>query len=183
MHLLDIDGISDFSAPSAFVKPQIESARREPAFRLQSTYMRPLAPSETPSNSHKELKPSLMSELTAEDDLRSLLRKDSLDSLESVIRIKEVEAQMFQSKADDARREVEGYKQMIQMSIEKLEEEYAQKLAKLCLQETEERRKKKLEELKCLENSHCDYQNMKIRMQSEIAGLLERMEATKKQLV
>ncbi|KAI3431200.1 uncharacterized protein J3R85_007929 [Psidium guajava] len=178
-----IDGISDFSAPSALVKPQIESARRDPAFRLQSTYMRPLAPSETLSNSHKELKPSLTSELTAEDDLRSLLRKDSLDSFESVIRIKEVEAQMFQGKADDARREVEGYKQMIQMSIEKLEEEYAQKLAKLCLQETEARRKKKLEELKCLENSHCDYQNMKIRMQSEIAGLLERMEATKKQLV
>ncbi|XP_056165692.1 protein OBERON 3 isoform X2 [Syzygium oleosum] len=178
-----IDGISDFSAPSAFAKLQRESARRDPAFRLQSTYMRPLAPSETPSNSLKELKPSLTSELTAEDELRSLLRKDSFDSLESVIRIKEAEAQMFQSKADDARSEAEGYKQMIQMRMEKLEEEYAQKLAKLCLQETEERRKKKLEELKFLENSHCDYQKMKMRMQAEIAGLLERMEATKKQLV
>ncbi|KAL3751130.1 hypothetical protein ACJRO7_012015 [Eucalyptus globulus] len=178
-----LDGISDFSAPITFAKPQIESARKDPAFRLQSTYMRPLAPSETPSNSHKDLKPSLTSELTAEDELRSLLRKDSFDSLESVIRIKEAEAQMFQSKADDARREAEGYKQMIQMSLEKLEEEYAHKLAKVCLQETEERRKKKLEELKFLENSHCDYQKMKMRMQAEIAGLLERMEATKKQLV
>lgn len=183
MHLLDIDGISEFSAPSAFAKLQRESAQRDPALRLQSTYMRPLAPSETPSNSLKELKPCLTSELTAEDELRSLLRKDSFDSLESVIRIKEAEAQMFQSKADDARSEAEGYKQMIQMRMEKLEEEYAQKLAKLCLQETEERRKKKLEELKFLENSHCDYQKMKMRMQAEIAGLLERMEATKKQLV
>ncbi|KAF2305692.1 hypothetical protein GH714_007589 [Hevea brasiliensis] len=90
---------------------------------------------------------------------------------------------MFQSKADEAQREAEGYRRMIRANSEKLEEEYAEKLAKLCLQETEERRRKKLEELKALENSHSDYYNMKLRMQAEIAGLLERMEATKQQWV
>ncbi|WCJ26374.1 hypothetical protein M5689_008192 [Euphorbia peplus] len=90
---------------------------------------------------------------------------------------------MFQSKADEARREAQGYRRIIRAKSEKLEEEYTGKLAKLCLQETEEMRRKKLDELKVLENSHCDYYNMKLRMQAEISGLLERMEATKQQIV
>lgn len=102
-------------------------------------------------------------------------------SLETLVRFKEAEAKLFQRLADDARKEVEGYRRIAKAKAEKLEEEYAAKLAKLCLQEAEERRRKKLEELKFLENSHCDYQNMKVRMQAEIASLLQRMEATKKQ--
>lgn len=108
---------------------------------------------------------------------------DGFESLESIVRIKEAEARMFQIRADDARKEAETYHQMGRVRTEKLEEEYAEKLGKLCLQETEERRRKKLEELQILESTHCDYYNMKMRMQAEIAGLLERMEATKKQWV
>ncbi|KAJ4972770.1 hypothetical protein NE237_005944 [Protea cynaroides] len=118
-----------------------------------------------------------------EDELQSILKKDGFDSLESIVRIKEAEARMFQTHADKARSEVESYRRMVRLKSEKLEEEYASKLAKLCLQETEERRRKKLEELKSLENSHCDYYKMKHRMKTEIAGLLDRMEATKKQWV
>ncbi|CAL5427898.1 unnamed protein product [Camellia sinensis] len=110
-------------------------------------------------------------------------KKDGYDSLESIVRIKEVESRMFQNRADEARREAENYRRMVRMKNEKLEEEYAEKLAKLCLQETEERRRKKQEEVKMLENSHFDYYKMKMRMQTEIAGLLERMEATKQQWV
>lgn len=130
-------------------------------------------------------KPSIISELTTEDDFQfgALPKKDGFDSLESLVRIKEAEARMFESKADEARREAEGFRRMIKTKNEKMEEEYAGKLAKLCLQETEERRRKKLEELKVLENSHCDYYNMKMRMRAEIDGLLERMEATKQQWV
>ncbi|XP_043695429.1 protein OBERON 3-like [Telopea speciosissima] len=126
---------------------------------------------------------ALTRERRVEDELESTLKKDGFDSLESIVRIKEAEARMFQSHADEARREAEGYRRMVRIKSEKLEEEYAGKLAKLCLQETEERRRKKLEELKNLENSHCDYYKMKLRMQDQIAGLLERMEATKKQWV
>lgn len=108
---------------------------------------------------------------------------DGFDNLESIVRIKEAEARMFQGRADEARREAEGYRRMVHARSEKLEEEYAEKLAKLCLQETEERRRKKQEELKILENSQCDYYKMKMRMQAEIAGLLERMESTKHQWV
>lgn len=132
-----------------------------------------------------ELKPSIISELTMEADFRfgPLPKKAGIDSLESLVRIKEAEARMFQSKADEAKREAEGFWRMIRTKTEKLEEEYAVKLGKLCLQETEEMRRKKLEDLKVLENSHCDYYNMKMRMQADIAGLLERMEATKQQWV
>ncbi|KAJ6818115.1 protein OBERON 3-like [Iris pallida] len=104
-------------------------------------------------------------------------------SLETLVRFKEAEAKLFQRLADDARKEVEGYRRIARAKLEKLEEEYAAKLARLCLQEAEERRRKKLEELKFLESSHCDYQNMKVRMQADIASLLQRMEATKKQWV
>lgn len=108
---------------------------------------------------------------------------DGFQSLETIVKMKEAEANLFQRLADEARREVEGYRQIAHAKTEKLEEEYTAKLAKLCLQEAEEHRRKKLDELKFLENSHCDYHNMKMRMQAEIAGLLERMEATKKMWV
>ncbi|KAE8769387.1 protein OBERON 3 [Hordeum vulgare] len=76
-----------------------------------------------------------------------------------------------------------NYRQMVRNRNQSLEEEYASNVAKLCLQEAEEKRRKKMEELKTLENSHYDYHKMKLRMQTEIQGLLERMEATKKMWV
>ncbi|KAK8940917.1 Protein OBERON 3 [Platanthera zijinensis] len=112
-----------------------------------------------------------------------LPKDDGFQSLETIVRFKEAEAKLFQRLADEARKEMESYRQIACVKAEKLEEEYAAKLANLCLQEIEERRRKKLEELKILENSHCDYQKMKIRMHSEIASLLQRMEATRKQWV
>lgn len=126
----------------------------------------------------------LMSDKAIEDEWSvKLPKKDGFESLESVVRVKDAEARMFQHKADEARKEAEAYKKMIRMKNEKLEEEYAEKLATLCLQETEERLRKRLENLKALEDSHCDYYKMKLRMQTDIAGLLERMESTKQQWV
>uniref|UniRef100_A0A6N2M240 OBERON-like protein n=1 Tax=Salix viminalis TaxID=40686 RepID=A0A6N2M240_SALVM len=132
-----------------------------------------------------DLKAALLDDLKSGSEFKfgKLPKNDGFDSLESIVRIKEAEARMFQSKAEEARREAEGFRQMIRAKSDKLDEEYAGKLAKLSLQETEERRRKKLEELKALENTHCDYNNMKLRMQAEIAGLVERMEATKQQWV
>lgn len=128
----------------------------------------------------KDVKASLLPEKMVEDEWSvKRLKKDELDSLESIVRIKEAEAGMFQNRADDARREAESFRQVARMKIEKLDDEYSVKLARLRLQETEERRRKTLEELKVLEDSHCDYYKMKMRMESEITGLLKRMEATK----
>ncbi|GAB4828680.1 hypothetical protein Ancab_018345 [Ancistrocladus abbreviatus] len=133
--------------------------------------------------SHGQRQSSLQSSRGEDLLLGVLSKKDVFDGLEGIVRIKEAESRMFQKHADEAQKEADGYRRLVRVSTEKLEEEYAEKLAKLCLQETKERRRKKLEELKILESSHCDYYNMKMRMQAEIAGLLERMEATKQQLV
>lgn len=110
-------------------------------------------------------------------------KKDGFDNMESLVRIKEAEARMFQNKADEARKEAEGYKRMIRMNIDKLDQEYTTKIDKLCLSESEERKKQKVEEFKVIENAHIEYHKMKMRMQAEIAGLLQRMENTKKQWV
>ncbi|MCL7024657.1 hypothetical protein MKW94_008648 [Papaver nudicaule] len=164
--------------PSNFLAPKSSA----PYINSSSTLRRDL-PSHREDSCQNDLK-ALMSDSAAKKVLQSsILSEDGFESLESVVRIKEAEARMFQTRADDARREAEGYRRMARSRSEKLEEDYANKPSKLCLQETEEKRRKKLEELKALENSHCDYYNMKIRMQAEIASLLERMEATKQQWV
>ena len=148
----------------------------------------------TPSRPHRDLisgdlrrndlKVSIASDLNDDEfQFGALTKKEGLESLESIVRIKKAEAGMFQNKADEARREAERLRQIIIAKTEKLDEDYAEKIGKLCLKEAEDRRRKKLEELKVLENSQIDYYNMKKRMQKEISGLLERMEVTKKQIM
>ncbi|KAF8389687.1 hypothetical protein HHK36_024206 [Tetracentron sinense] len=182
-------GSSKNSAAQKSLRGDVVSLPPPPSLPPKSTlYMRSSSVRRDmlpPDVNMNELKRALMSDLTLEEELPSgiLSKKDGFDSLESIMRIKEAEARMFQSRADEARREAEGYRRMIRARSENLEEEYSNKLAKLCLQDSEERRRKKLAELKILENSHSDYYKMKIRMQAEIAGLLERMEATKEQWV
>lgn len=189
--IIDIDGMHEFPAHSS-----------KDLTATQSTIQKE-APALLPRPSSLPTKPSTYNHLSSsnawhnllqhdlhqidrpvEDDLRGSKKEGfDFDSLESIVRIKEAEARMFQSRADEARKEAERYKKMARTKTELLEEEYSEKLAKLCLQETEERRRKKVEDLKNLENSQLDYYKMKMRMQAEIAGLLERMEATKQQWV
>ena len=196
----DTDGMSDFPAAGVVLKDLTAtqaSLRKDAAPLPPSTSLSPKSSIYNMSSSsvqrdlllhdlrQNDLKASLIGDLKTNDEFRfgKSSNKDMFDSLESIVRIKEAEARMFQNRADEAQREAERYRRVVHAKTEKLEEEYTEKLAKLCLQETEERRRKKLEELKVLENSHCDYYNMKMRMQAEIAGLLERMEATKQQWV
>lgn len=194
------DGMSDFPAAGVVLKDLTAtqaSLRKDAAPLPPPTSLSPKSSIYNMSSSsvqrdlllhdlrQNDLKASLIGDLKTNDEFRfgKSSNKDMFDSLESIVRIKEAEARMFQNRADEAQREAERYRRVVHAKTEKLEEEYTEKLAKLCLQETEERRRKKLEELKVLENSHCDYYNMKMRMQAEIAGLLERMEATKQQWV
>ncbi|XP_043691414.1 protein OBERON 4-like isoform X2 [Telopea speciosissima] len=110
---------------------------------------------------------------------KSVEKKPVIDELESIVRIKQAEAKMFQARADDARREAEGLKRIAIAKNEKIEEEYGSRITKLCLAESEERRRQKLEELQILERSHREYFNMKMRMEAEIQDLLLKMETAK----
>ncbi|XP_057478732.1 protein OBERON 3-like [Actinidia eriantha] len=188
------DGMSDF--PSSSVPPKELPATQSDLRKDTSPILTPKSVSPKPSfhnvssaNGRQDLHQSnmnafLMSNKVIEDEWSvKLSKKGGFESLESIVRIKEAEARMSQTQADEARRESENFRLMVRMKSDKLEEEYTEKLTKLCLQETEERRRKKLEELKVLEDSHIDYYKLKLRMQAEIAGLLERMEVTKQQWV
>lgn len=194
--VLDSDSLSDYNALGTSLDDLVTQASVQkdatpipPATSLPpkyTIYNMTSSSGRQDSMSNDLFKKDLIGDLKVGDEIQlgnKLSKNDGFDSLESVVRIKEAEARMFQNKADEARREADGYKRMICARTEKLEEEYAHKLSKLCLRETEERRRKKLEELKVLEDSHCDYFKMKMRMQADIAGLLERMEATKQQWV
>lgn len=116
------------------------------------------------------------------DSLLGAKKPDDVDELDSIIKIKQAEAQMFQKRANDARREAEGLKRIAIAKSEKIEEEYASRMAKLGLSEVEERRRQKLEELQMLERSHREYFNMKTRMEADIKDLLLKMEATRRNL-
>ncbi|ONK65330.1 uncharacterized protein A4U43_C07F36010 [Asparagus officinalis] len=64
--------------------------------------------------------------------------------LETLLRFKEEESKLIQRLADDALvTEVEGYRWIAKAKAEKPEEEYAAKLAKLCIQEAGGKRRKK----------------------------------------
>lgn len=113
------------------------------------------------------------------DLLRHARKESGFDELESIVRIKQAEANMFQSRADDARREAEGLKRIANAKNEKVEEEYTGRIRKLQLIEAEEIRRQKFVELQALEREHQEYFNMKTRMKTEIKDLLLKMEATK----
>ncbi|KAI8026278.1 Protein OBERON 4 [Camellia lanceoleosa] len=74
--------------------------------------------------------------------LRSAQKEPVFDELESIVRIKHAEAKMFQTRADDARREAEGLKRIAVAKSEKNEEEYTSRIAKLRVPEAEEMQNK-----------------------------------------
>ncbi|KAF8396140.1 hypothetical protein HHK36_017753 [Tetracentron sinense] len=113
---------------------------------------------------------------------KSAEKKPVVDELESIVRIKQAEAKMFQARADDARKEADGLKRIAIAKNEKIEEEYTSRIKKLRLAEAEEKRRQKHEELQVLERAHHEYFNMKRRMEVDIKDLLLKMEATRRNL-
>ncbi|CAN1342382.1 Protein OBERON 4 [Linum perenne] len=128
------------------------------------------------------LLPTFPPDLNDKRPIESSLKEPVFDELEGIVRIKQAEAQMFQTRADDARRDAEGLKRIAMAKNEKIEEEYASRIAKLRLAETEELRKQKLQEFQALERAHREYFGMKMRMEADIKDLLLKMEATKRNL-
>ncbi|KAJ6964627.1 protein OBERON 4-like [Populus alba x Populus x berolinensis] len=114
--------------------------------------------------------------------LRSAQKEPLFDELESIVRIKQAEAKMFQARADDARREAEGLKRIVIAKSEKIEEEHAGRLSKLHIVEAEEMRRQRFEEFQSLERAHQEYFSMKMRMEADIKDLVLKMEATKRNL-
>uniref|UniRef100_A0A1J3EK27 Protein OBERON 4 n=1 Tax=Noccaea caerulescens TaxID=107243 RepID=A0A1J3EK27_NOCCA len=109
-------------------------------------------------------------------------KEPRFEELESIVRMKQAEAAMFQGRADDARREAEGLKRIAIAKKEKIEEEYKRRMGKLSVEEAEERRRRRLEELEAMERGQREFYEMKMRMEEEMRGLLNKMEVTKQSL-
>ncbi|KAE8734496.1 putative RNA/RNP complex-1-interacting phosphatase [Hibiscus syriacus] len=113
---------------------------------------------------------------------RSVQKELFLPELESLIRIKQEEAKMYQTRSDDARREAEGLKRIAVAKDEKIEEEYRSRVAKLRLAEAEETHKQEVEEFQALEGAYREYYSMKGRMEADIKDISLKMEATRRNL-
>lgn len=152
-----------------------------------ATWLKSIYAERAPQIERTSLLPSIHSELNDKrpiesELLRSTQKEPLFDELESIVRIKQAEAKMFQGRADDARKEAEGLKRIAIAKNEKVEEEYTSRIAKLRIVEAEEMRKQKFEEFQALERAHREYFGMKLRMEADIKDLLLKMEATKRNL-
>lgn len=81
-------------------------------------------------------------------------KKQQIDELESIVRLKQAEADMFQLKADEARREAEMLQSIALARSEKSEEDYASRYLKQRLSEAEAERQYIFEKIKLQEGSH-----------------------------
>ncbi|KAM1369163.1 hypothetical protein ACFX14_039677 [Malus domestica] len=160
----------------------IAGPSQEPTW-LKSIYTEKVPQLETAANTHPSFNYDQHEKHIMDTELKTSAQKEPLfEELESIVRIKQAEAKLFQTRADDARREAEGLKRIAKAKNEKIEEEFRSRIAKLRLVEAEEMHSKKLEEVQALDRVHREYSNMKMRMQADIKDLLLKMEATKRNL-
>ncbi|KAL5729703.1 hypothetical protein ACHQM5_002613 [Ranunculus cassubicifolius] len=80
-------------------------------------------------------------------------KKQQIDELESIVRLKQAEADMFQLKASEARREGERLQRIMLAKTEKTEEDYASRYLKQRLNEAELEKQYLFEKIKLQESS------------------------------
>ncbi|XP_057960340.1 OBERON-like protein [Malania oleifera] len=80
-------------------------------------------------------------------------KKQQIDELEKIVRLKNAEADMFQLKASEARREAERLQRIALAKSDKSEEEYASRYLKLRLNEAEAEKQYLFEKIKLQESS------------------------------
>eukprot|EP00249_Psilotum_nudum_P016482 c25845_g2_i1 orf=1-450(+) len=102
--------------------------------------------------------------------------KLEFEEIERYIQIKLAESRMFQLRADVALQEADGLRYIMAAKSERIEEEHANKIVKLRLNEAEGRRGERLEELQELERARLNYQATHIRMETDIRDLSKKME-------
>lgn len=74
-------------------------------------------------------------------------KRQQIEELETIVKLKQAEADMFQSRADEARREADGLQRIVLAKSEKVEEEYATRYLKLRLNEVDAERRSSFEKL------------------------------------
>ncbi|KAJ1298209.1 hypothetical protein BS78_01G436200 [Paspalum vaginatum] len=114
-----------------------------------------------------------------EAEFQTIDKKPVIDELDSLIRFKQAEAYMYQEHANDARNEADNLRRIVMVKNARIEEDYATQIADLDINELQERRKQKIEELQIVERTHHEFLSMKTRMVASIRELLSKMDALK----
>ncbi|OEL22413.1 Protein OBERON 4 [Dichanthelium oligosanthes] len=109
---------------------------------------------------------------SGETDFQTIDNKPIIDELDSLIRLKQAEAYMYQERANGARNEVDNLRRIVMVKHARIEEDYATQIADLDINELQERRKRKIEELQVIERTHHEFLSMKTRMKSKFAQLV-----------
>ncbi|KAF5194969.1 Oberon-like protein [Thalictrum thalictroides] len=86
-------------------------------------------------------------------------KKQQIDELESIVRLKQAEADMFQLKASEARREAERLQRIMLAKTEKTEEDYASRYLKQRLNEAELEKQYLFEKIKLQESARASQSN------------------------
>ncbi|XP_074285090.1 OBERON-like protein [Silene latifolia] len=95
----------------------------------------------------------------AELKLERQRRKQQIDELESIVKLKQAEADMFQLKADETRREAEMLQNIAIAKSEKSEEDYRSRYLKLKMSEAEAEKQYLFQKLKVQEGSRVLHNN------------------------
>ncbi|ESQ32497.1 hypothetical protein EUTSA_v10003897mg [Eutrema salsugineum] len=117
-----------------------------------------------------------VAELKAERQKKKL----QIDELDRIVRLKQAEADMFQLKANEAKREAERLQRIVLAKMDKSEEEYASNYLKQRLSEAEAEKQYLFEKIKLQENSRAASQSSggggdpsQVLMYSKIRDLLQ----------
>nr|GLL37654.1 OBERON-like protein [Ipomoea trifida] len=108
-------------------------------------------------------------------------KKQQIDELESIVRLKQAEAEMFDLKASEARREAERLQRIALAKTEKSEEDYASRYLKQRLSEAEAEKQYLFEKIKLQESSRASHSGAggsdpsQVMVYSKIQDLLKNM--------
>ncbi|XP_010557764.1 PREDICTED: protein OBERON 2-like [Tarenaya hassleriana] len=105
-------------------------------------------------------------------------KKLQIEELERIVRLKQAEADMFQLKANEAKREAERLQRIVLAKMDKSEEEYVSNYLKLRLSEAEAEKQYLFEKIKLQESSRASHTSgeadpSQVLMYSKIRDLLQ----------
>uniref|UniRef100_M1BMI2 CONSTANS interacting protein 6 n=1 Tax=Solanum tuberosum TaxID=4113 RepID=M1BMI2_SOLTU len=86
-------------------------------------------------------------------------KRQQLDELDSIVRLKQAEADMFQLKADEARREVDRLQMIAFSKLEESEDDYANRYLQQRLNEAEAEKQYLVEKMKLQDHGSRPYQS------------------------
>ena len=110
-------------------------------------------------------------------------KKQEIEELETIVKLRLAESEMFQMRADDARQAAENLQRLVANRSEKAEEEYTTRYLQLRLNEVEAERRALFEKIQLQEHARASSQpnsSSQMAMMGKIHDLLKQVYSPKK---